>query len=109
MAKPFRIERALDPATRAELASWFARPSRDVVAAQQAEAVPLDPFEAQLHAEAVEQRPRVAARARALEPGMFALRERPQRSARNLSGSARAVLRMRARPLRMYSVGTGEP
>ena len=80
------LERNLDPAVRAELESWFARPSAMVVEeqaeAEQSAALLLgfgDGMDEQLAAEAAERKKRVAAAAAAIFPWMYDLLERHQR------------------------------
>ncbi len=82
------LERSLDPAVRAELESWFARPSAMVVEEQvEAEAAPSpglqlgfgDGMDAQLAAEAAARKKRVEAAAAVIYPWMYDLLERHQR------------------------------
>lgn len=82
------LERNLDPAVRAELESWFARPSAMVVEEQleAAEASPAtmvlgfgDGMDAQLAAEAAARKKRVEAAAAVIYPWMYDLLERHQR------------------------------
>lgn len=82
------IEAALDPTARAELASWFARPSVAVVQ-EQVRAAPVAGLEAfggdideVLEAQAAERRARVAALAAVIEPWFYERFERHDRYAR---------------------------
>ncbi len=85
------LERQLDPSVRAELESWFARPSALVVneqreAAEQAPPDTLtlgfgDGMDAQLAAEAAERKKRVDAAAAVIFPWMYDMLERHTRSA----------------------------
>lgn len=81
------LERNLAPEVRAELESWFARPSAMVVQEQQEAASPHDPLvlgfgdgmDAQLAAEATERKKRVEAAAAVIYPWMYELLERHER------------------------------